>query len=279
MDGEGYTRARRLEEFDYKDKLKLINAVQKRTAIWDVRNKKHFDGNALRSSWEAVASEMNRDVFTCKNAWKSLRDSYRYHMKLAGKGTVRRGSDEWDPLSDKSPKENDGVKWRFAPHMEFLYPSPQKRSTANISTVFVGELVKPDTTPSPQVKRNKQPSPSPQAKRSMPPSPSPQAKRSMQTRTSLPAIPAPTARPSPPPARPSPPPARPAPQVVHRSSAMPAPQTRPICAYWDSELNKLSPEDAEAVEQKMTRLLWAETQACRLNAYMKEEEDNVYTIE
>ncbi|XP_017144086.1 uncharacterized protein LOC108156869 [Drosophila miranda] len=260
MDGEGYTRARRLEEFDYKDKLKLINAVQKRTTIWDVRNKKHFDGNALRSSWEAVASEMNRDVFTCKNAWKSLRDSYRYHMKLSGKGTVRRGSDEWDPLAHKNPKENDRVKWRFAPHMEFLYTYPQKRSTANISTVFVGELVKPDTTPSPQVKRNKQPSPSPQAK------------RSMQTRTSLPAMPAPTARPSPPPART-------APQVVHRSSAMPAPQTRPICAYWDSELNKLSPEDAEAVEQKMTRLLWAETQACRLNVYMKEEEDIVYTIE
>lgn len=36
---------------------------------------------------------------------------------------------------------------------------------------------------------------------------------------------------------------------------------RPLLAYWESELNMMSPEDAEEVEQKMTKFLWAEKAA------------------
>ncbi|XP_034663423.1 uncharacterized protein LOC117898277 [Drosophila subobscura] len=237
MENEGSTRTRRLEEFDCRDKLKLIKAVEKRNLIWDVANKKHFDSNALRSAWASVGAEMNKDVFSCKNAWKSLRDSYRYHMKMVAKGKapVNNGDADWDPLADAKTRDNISGRWRFAPHMEFLYQSVQNRPLAPVSTVFVGKVVKPKASPSPQ------------GMSSPPAIPSPQARIPPQARTA--------------------------------SQARPAPQTRPICAYWESELNKLAPEDAETVEQKMTRLLWSETQALRLNAYLKEEDQDMYSLE
>lgn len=37
--------------------------------------------------------------------------------------------------------------------------------------------------------------------------------------------------------------------------------SRPLLAYWESELNMMSPEDAEEIEQKMTKFLWAEKAA------------------
>ncbi|XP_022220786.1 uncharacterized protein LOC111072989 isoform X2 [Drosophila obscura] len=244
MECEGFTRTKRLEEFDCRDKLKLIKTVEKRILIWDMRHKKHFDATALQSAWASVAAEMNKDVFSCKNAWKSLRDSYRYHMKLAKKaqGQAKSEDADWDPLADsKSKKDKESVKWRFAPHMEFLHQSTLNRSLAPVSTVFVGKLVKPKACPS---------------------SPG----RPMQ-----PTMPALQARPSPK--------AKPTPQARPVPEDRPVAQSRPISAYWESELNKLSPEDAETVEQKMTRLLWAETQALRLNSYLKEEEEDLYSLE
>nr|XP_016932692.1 uncharacterized protein LOC108011950 isoform X2 [Drosophila suzukii] len=37
--------------------------------------------------------------------------------------------------------------------------------------------------------------------------------------------------------------------------------SRPILAYWKSELNSMRPEDAAKVEKKMTMLLWDEKEA------------------
>ncbi|XP_020809786.1 uncharacterized protein LOC110185339 isoform X2 [Drosophila serrata] len=41
--------------------------------------------------------------------------------------------------------------------------------------------------------------------------------------------------------------------------------SRPIFAYWESLLNKMAPEDADAAEQQMTQTLWAEMAAIKYN--------------
>ncbi|KAH8293384.1 hypothetical protein KR054_000011 [Drosophila jambulina] len=48
----------------------------------------------------------------------------------------------------------------------------------------------------------------------------------------------------------------------HMSPQKTAP-SRPIFAYWESLLNKMSPEDADAAEQQMTQTLWAEIAATK----------------
>ncbi|XP_034670359.1 uncharacterized protein LOC117902908 [Drosophila subobscura] len=80
--------------------------------------------------WESVAAEMNKDIETCRNGWKSLRDSYRYHVKRVAKS----GSAGGVPI--EGPVASDSIDWRFAPHMEFLPDLSSQRRTFSASSSF-----------------------------------------------------------------------------------------------------------------------------------------------
>ncbi|BFF93181.1 uncharacterized protein DMAD_11078 [Drosophila madeirensis] len=75
---------------------------------------------------------MNRDIETCRNGWKSLRDSYRYHVKRVAKS----GSAGGVPF--KGPVASDSIDWRFAPHMEFLPDLSYSKQQQLFETYRVG---------------------------------------------------------------------------------------------------------------------------------------------
>ncbi|XP_022220340.2 uncharacterized protein LOC111072653 [Drosophila obscura] len=112
------SKTSRVAEFDRDSKLDLIKAVEKRPVIWNLKDRKHFDTIASKSAWESVAAEIKKDANSCKIAWKSLKDSYRYHIKSATKKQLKNGSA--GGVQMENPVANESVEWVFAPHMAFL---------------------------------------------------------------------------------------------------------------------------------------------------------------
>ncbi|KAM8701450.1 hypothetical protein ACLKA7_000082, partial [Drosophila subpalustris] len=97
------------------NKILLINEVEKRPILWDLTDRKHFDAVCIKNAWKSVAETLNRSEDECKVAWKSLRDSYRYHCKVAGKKSGSAGG-----VGPQQPRANDAVEWHLAPYMSFL---------------------------------------------------------------------------------------------------------------------------------------------------------------
>ncbi|KAM8719019.1 hypothetical protein ACLKA7_011683 [Drosophila subpalustris] len=73
---------RRIDVFENVKRIRLIEEVIEGPIIWDLTNKKHFDANFIKSAWESIAEALNKPVQDCKSAWRSNRDSCKYHIKL-----------------------------------------------------------------------------------------------------------------------------------------------------------------------------------------------------
>ncbi|XP_034476728.1 uncharacterized protein LOC117783433 isoform X2 [Drosophila innubila] len=117
---------KRLILFGNSDKIQLIQEVEKNRLLWDPSDKKHYDAVYIKSAWENIAEVLNRSVSDCKTAWKSLRDSYRYHRSVA---TRKRQSTAGGAGSEQT-KVSDGVEWHLAPYMAYLAKvSSQKRTS------------------------------------------------------------------------------------------------------------------------------------------------------
>ncbi|BFF93226.1 uncharacterized protein DMAD_11117 [Drosophila madeirensis] len=129
MEREKAKPNRRLGEFTDESKIKLIKEVKKDEIIWNLSHKQHSDANGIKCAWEFVAAEMNREIETCRNGWKSLRDSYRYHVKR-----VAKSGSAGVPI--EGPVASDSIDWRFAPHMEFLPDLSSQRRTFFSSSSF-----------------------------------------------------------------------------------------------------------------------------------------------
>ncbi|KAM8702125.1 hypothetical protein ACLKA7_017690 [Drosophila subpalustris] len=125
------TKSSRLNLFETADKILLINEVEERPIFWDLTDKKHFDSAMINTAWESVAETLNRSVTDCKLAWKSLRDSYRYHCKVAAN---KRRSGSAGGIGPEQPKANDEVEWKLAPYMAFLPELSLQRRGINPST-------------------------------------------------------------------------------------------------------------------------------------------------
>ncbi|KAL7725027.1 hypothetical protein ACLKA6_002990 [Drosophila palustris] len=97
----------RLNLFITADKILLINEVEKRPILWDLTDRKHFVAVCIKNAWKSVAETLNRSEDECKVAWKSLRDSYRYHCKVAGKKSGSAGG-----VGPQQPRANDAVEWQ-----------------------------------------------------------------------------------------------------------------------------------------------------------------------
>lgn len=110
-------RNHRCEDFGTDAKIALILAVQERPVLWDLNDKRHFDSACSKEAWISIGEQFNKSVHECRLAWKSLRDSYRYHQKRAAK---------------KKKKGNDEIDWHLAPYLSFLRgTNSKKRSFSN----------------------------------------------------------------------------------------------------------------------------------------------------
>ncbi|XP_037728699.1 uncharacterized protein LOC119559709 isoform X2 [Drosophila subpulchrella] len=120
-------RQKRLQEFNSEEKVRLIQAVEERPVLWDLVHKKHFDAVFMKRTWEEIALVMDKDYNSCKLAWKSLRDSLKYHNKVRKQKSGSAGGD----LLEK-PSGKECAEWEFAPYMDFLPDvSSQRRTTSS----------------------------------------------------------------------------------------------------------------------------------------------------
>lgn len=54
-------RKSRLQEFTKEQKILLLQLVQSRPVIWDTRDKKHYDAMYVKTAWEHVADNLNKE--------------------------------------------------------------------------------------------------------------------------------------------------------------------------------------------------------------------------
>ncbi|KAM8702403.1 hypothetical protein ACLKA7_007734 [Drosophila subpalustris] len=66
-------------------------------------------------------------VQDCKSAWRSLRDSYKYHIKASEKKRAKSGSA--GGVGPQPPMANEAVEWHLAPYMAFLPELSMQRRT------------------------------------------------------------------------------------------------------------------------------------------------------
>ncbi|XP_017967670.1 zinc finger protein interacting with ribonucleoprotein K [Drosophila navojoa] len=102
--------------FKREDKVQLIAAVKARRLLWDVRHNEHNAVMSIKAAWKSVAADLGRDPQECKVAWRSLRQSYRYHCKTAH---TRLQQDDGD-MDEADPLETPDIQWEFAEDMSFL---------------------------------------------------------------------------------------------------------------------------------------------------------------
>ncbi|XP_034472438.1 uncharacterized protein LOC117780133 isoform X2 [Drosophila innubila] len=132
-------KKRRLDNFDTDSKIALIEAVHEKRLLWDVEDKRHFDGVFVKQAWQGVADSLNKNVNACKMAWKSIRDSYRYHCKSSEKKQAQ------SARAEGAQSEQPKVYWHLAPYLSFLPDLNSKRRTFN-SAFEVEESTSQDKT-------------------------------------------------------------------------------------------------------------------------------------
>ncbi|XP_070069552.1 uncharacterized protein [Drosophila takahashii] len=119
-------RRKRIKGFSSDEKNLLIHCVKNHGSIWDLTDARHSDNNAVREDWDFIAGTLEKTVTECKDAWTSLRESYRYHRKKASLRLRKSGADGGDAL-ESQPK----VQWEFGDRMSFLPDFSTKRTTYN----------------------------------------------------------------------------------------------------------------------------------------------------
>ncbi|KAL7744372.1 hypothetical protein ACLKA6_001761 [Drosophila palustris] len=238
------TKSSRLNLFETADKILLISEVEKRPILWDLTDKKHFDSAMINTAWESVAETLNRSVTDCKLAWKRLRDSYRYHCKVAAN---KRRSGSAGGIGPEQPRAKDEVEWQLAPYMAFLPDlSSQRRginpstnqalslddSSCSLSSTMEFEPIQLDADASTSLEAASYSYYTPNKRRKVekPKAKSEEVFNMLENVMSK--------------------------QEEILKSSDPAPPIRTIVRYWDEALQKMDPEQAEETEQAMTQVLW-----------------------
>ncbi|XP_054091781.1 uncharacterized protein LOC128923539 [Zeugodacus cucurbitae] len=118
-------RQKRIGNFTAGEKQNLIKEVEEWPRIWDITNVLHSNKNAVEQAWVHISNSLGKTVSECKAGWISLRESYRYHAKVARKH--KSGSAGGEMLEE--PLFSDTVDWEFVEEMAFLPNVSQKRKT------------------------------------------------------------------------------------------------------------------------------------------------------
>ncbi|XP_039968278.1 uncharacterized protein LOC120780069 [Bactrocera tryoni] len=122
----------RMLNFTTLEKRQLVNCVKEWPRIWDISNTLHCNKNAVNQSWLHISNALEKSVDECKSAWISMRESYRYHARVANKN--KSGSDGGEVLETPSFSEN--VDWELAEEMSFLMNVSHKRKTFTTPVSF-----------------------------------------------------------------------------------------------------------------------------------------------
>ncbi|XP_051860762.1 uncharacterized protein LOC117572551 isoform X3 [Drosophila albomicans] len=104
-------KRRRMEwrmAFRREDKIALIRAVQSHGCLWKTTNKNPKEQNAIQHAWKKIGAQLNKEAYECKIAWRSIRDSLRYHRSKSAK-----------KISSKD-SECHPDDWEFAKYLTFL---------------------------------------------------------------------------------------------------------------------------------------------------------------
>ncbi|XP_020809780.1 uncharacterized protein LOC110185339 isoform X1 [Drosophila serrata] len=229
-------RHNRVRGFGFNEMVQLIEQVHAHTVLWDVRHKRHLNGAHLKKAWESVAAGLNKDPVICKTAWQSLRDSHRYYSKMGQKKGSSWVSSRWSLSSHLSflPKDN---KERWKSSSPTLNPLELEDSLSAQDKDFECEeaasQLETDISSLIEESRHLDKDLSNWTG---------DLCSSIGKREEL----------------------SPIKEEEHKHKPKTSP-SRPIFAYWESLLNKMAPEDADAAEQQMTQTLWAEMAAIKYN--------------
>ncbi|XP_037955666.1 uncharacterized protein LOC119685460 [Teleopsis dalmanni] len=112
----------------------LIRAVENNPTIWNRQCKEHLNNTTLRTAWKNVSEEVSLSVDDCKAAWRSVRDSKRYHEKKRKK-------------YESNPGLLDHEHWGFHEELSFLTDN----STQHINFATVDESEDRCVTPVKQI--------------------------------------------------------------------------------------------------------------------------------
>ncbi|XP_067010792.1 uncharacterized protein [Anabrus simplex] len=130
---------------------KLINEVQKRLPLWDVKNKDYSNRNKTADLWEEIAQEMCSTKTEVVKKWKSLRDNYRQELKKVAR-FQRSGNDSSHVFKRK---------WIFFEQMTFLKdilrPAPMPGNLPSIpgnDTEDISENADETSTSNPEIAPN-----------------------------------------------------------------------------------------------------------------------------
>ncbi|KAH8248429.1 hypothetical protein KR032_008044 [Drosophila birchii] len=124
---------KRKANFTIAEKSQLIQSVKKRTVLWDNNDLYHKDYDKVQAGWNAVSGEVKRPVLHCKEAWGSLRESYRYHFKRDCANFQHLDGEDFDPLL-----ATNKIEWRFAEAMSFM-PQPAIKRPRPPSPIVLNE--------------------------------------------------------------------------------------------------------------------------------------------
>ncbi|XP_055855003.1 uncharacterized protein LOC129918440 [Episyrphus balteatus] len=115
------------KQFNFEEKKELCRLVELHPAIWKLQHKGHSNTEEVNSNWRSIAGEMCKTIEECRVAWKSLRDSLRYHS--VAKKKQKSGSAANADLNEENLSEESCIDWEFAEYLSFLTPISSKRKT------------------------------------------------------------------------------------------------------------------------------------------------------
>ncbi|XP_036334831.1 uncharacterized protein LOC118745489 [Rhagoletis pomonella] len=116
-------RQKRILNFAEEEKRQLIRGVKEWPRIWDITNPLHSNKNAVEQAWVHISNSLGKNVNECKAGWTSLRESYRYHARVARKHK----SGSAGGLMLEEPSFSEAIDWEFAEEMAFLPNVSHKR--------------------------------------------------------------------------------------------------------------------------------------------------------
>ncbi|XP_067648063.1 uncharacterized protein [Eurosta solidaginis] len=137
-------RKKRVLNFTAEEKRALIREVKEWPRIWDTSDPLHCNKNAVDQAWVHLSSSFGKEVSESKDAWTSLRESYRYHARAS----KRQKSGSCGGAALDAPIFSEDIDWEFAGEMAFLPNVSQKRRTFTSSSNFSEESSESPLDPS-----------------------------------------------------------------------------------------------------------------------------------
>ncbi|EEZ98409.1 uncharacterized protein LOC103315139 [Tribolium castaneum] len=110
----------------------FISEIKKRPVLWDHSNRHYYSKNALNDGWLEIAKMFDIEVYSAKQKWKNLRDTFRVELKKTKRYRSSDGTSRciWAYYEDMYFIK-DILRTRRAPDPELPTASPEITEVAN----------------------------------------------------------------------------------------------------------------------------------------------------